>query len=478
MTTEMLPIFKRSYLNASVPAHPGWLASATSARVRPGQRARGLLLGVLVLALGWCCHPESHAQAGKSPSGASTRRDADYIVAIVNQELVTNSEVQQRLARVIQESGSTPSAAAREELERRVLDQLIDERAQLSYARETGIRVDETELDRAVNAVAAQNELSAADLRERLRKEGLDYGRFRTNLRDQMLLERVREREVQSRIRIGDRDIENWLAQERVRTGLSNEYNIAQILITIPDNAGPAEVAVRRSRAVDVLQRLRGGADFGALVKEFSEGSKDKGGQLGMRPASRLPDLFVDAVQALLPGEVAPQVLRSGAGFHVLKLIERQDAALTVTQHHARHILLRPGPKLTVDTAVRRLNGYKRDIDAGRARFEDLARRHSEDGSAPNGGDLGWAGPGQFVPEFEQALAGLGPNQVSEPVVSRFGVHLIQLLERRSIALDTRQQRESARTALREQKFGDAYAEWARDVRARAFVELREPPQQ
>jgi peptidyl-prolyl cis-trans isomerase SurA len=227
-----------------------------------------------------------------------------------------------------------------------------------------------------------------------------------------------------------------------------------------------------------LLQRLRAGEEFGALVREASDAGKDRSGEIGLRRADKLPDLFVEAVGPLKVGEVAPQVLRSGAGFHVLKLVERREATLTVAQQHARHILLRPGPKLTQDAAIRRLAGFKRQIEAGTAKFEDLARQHSEDGSAANGGDLGWASPGQFVPEFEQAMSVLRPGSMADPVVSRFGVHLIQLLERRDQRLEPREQREMARTALREQKADDAYTDWAREVRARAYVELREPPGQ
>jgi peptidyl-prolyl cis-trans isomerase SurA len=357
-----------------------------------------------------------------------------------------------------------------------MLDQLIDDRAQLSHARETVSRIEDVELDRAVGAVAAQNQLSLAQLRERLRSEGLDYQRFRDNLRDQMLLDRVRERDVQARIRITDADIENWLNEQRLKAGLSTELNIAQILVALPENASIAETSERRLRAVQLLQRLKAGEDFAALVKEASDGSKDKAGELGLRRADRLPDLFVDAVTPLRPGEVAPQVLRSGAGFHVLKLVERKEANLSVVQHHARHILLRPGPQLTQQAAISRLQDFKRQIEARRARFEDLAKQHSEDGSAPTGGDLGWASPGQFVPEFEQVLTALPAGAIAEPLVSRFGVHLIQLLERRNVDLDVRQQREAARNALRESKYEDAYNEWAREIRARAYVELRDPP--
>lgn len=427
---------------------------------------------MVLLAASLLCPPlDALAQAA--------RRSGDYIVAVVNQEVVTNSEVQQRLQRAEQDAASSNARLPdRDTLLRELLDQLIDERAQLGAARDGGVRVDEAEIDRAVTNVAAQNQITVAQLRERLRSEGLDYVRFRNTLRDQILLERIREREVQSRIRINDADIEAWLAQQREKNGAATEYNIAQILLSVPENAAPAVIAQRRQQGVALLQRLRSGEDFAALVREASDGSKERGGELGLRRADKLPDLFVEAVSPLRPGEVAPQVLRSGAGFHLLKLVDRREAALTVQQQRARHILLRPGPKLTQETIVRRLSGYKRQIEAGTARFEDLARQYSEDGSAANGGDLGWASPGQFVPEFEQALSMLRPGAIADPVVSRFGVHLIQLLERREQRLDAREQREMARAALREQKADDAYADWAREVRARAYVELRDPPGQ
>lgn len=421
--------------------------------------------------------PNTPLSAARTAAAAPSRQAGDHIVAVVNRELVTNSEVLQRVAQVEREaSRSGARAPGREELLRRMLDQLIDDRAQLSHARETVSRIEDVELDRTVAAVAAQNQLTVPQLRERLRSEGMDYQRFRDNLRDQMLLDRVRERDVQARIRITDSDIENWLNEQRLKAGLSTEFNIAQILVALPENASIAETAERRLRAVQLLQRIKAGEDFAKLVREASEGSKDKNGELGLRRADRLPDLFVEAVTPLRQGEVAPQVLRSGAGFHLLKLIERKEANLSVIQHHARHILLRPGPRLTQAAAIARLQDFKRQIEARRARFEDLARQHSEDGSAASGGDLGWAGPGQFVPEFEQALTGLPAGGVSEPLVSRFGVHLIQLLERRSVDLDVRQQREAARNGLRETKYEEAYTEWAREIRARAYVELRDPP--
>ena len=218
--------------------------------------------------------------------------------------------------------------------------------------------------------------------------------------------------------------------------------------------------------------------DFIAVAREISEdGNKAQGGVIGLRPADRLPDLFVETVKPLKSGDVSPTLLRSGAGFHVIKLVARlEGAAFTVTQTRARHILLRVSPQLSAEAASRRLAEFKRQIQAGSKPFEQLARDNSEDGSAAAGGDLGWTSPGTFVPEFEETMAALAVGGISDPLPSRFGVHLIQVLERREVALDPKQQREQARNVLREQKFETAYLDWVRELRGRAYVELRDPP--
>ena len=408
---------------------------------------------------------------------ATNNRSGDFIVAVVNQELVTNSEVQQRVVRFEQDAArSRAKVPPREELRQQVLEQLIDERAQLSLAREYGMRVDEPEVDRAVASVAAQNQLTLPQLRERLQSDGLEFSRFRSNVRDQLLLERLRDRELSGRVRVSDTEIEDWLTKQKQNTSSSTEYNVAQILIAVPEGVTPERVNQLRARAETALQRARSGEDFAALVRELSAASKENAGEIGLRPLARLPDLFVDVVRPLKVGEVAPKVVRSPAGFHVLRLVDKREGGAAVTQHRARHILLRPGDKLTQQAAIDRLAEYKRQIESGRARFEQLAREHSQDGSAAQGGDLGWAAPGQFVPEFEQALVRLEPGNISAPLVSRFGVHLIQLIERRQAPVDARQVRETARNALREQKMDQAYGDWSREVRSRAYVEMREPP--
>ena len=418
----------------------------------------------------------SPVQAQRTPP-----RTADYIAAIVNQELVTAVEVDQRIARIRADAErSNQRIPPPEVLRRHVLESLIDERVVITYARESGVKVDDAELDRAMTSIAAQNQISVAQLRDRLAREGTDYARFRADIRDQILIERVREREVQSRIRVSDEEIEAWLAQQRGPAAAAGavEYDIAQILVTVPENAADTVLAERRSRAEAALERVRGGEPFEAVAREVSEdANRERGGAIGMRPADRLPDVFVEGVRNLKPGDVSPTLLKTGAGFHLLKLIDRRDgAAARVTQTRVRHILLRTAPPVTPEAAARRLADLKQQIATGGRRFEDLAREHSEDGSAPQGGDLGWANAGSLVPEFEQAMNQLAPGGISDPVASRFGVHLIQVLERRQVALDPKQLREQGRSALRERKFQQAFADWVRELRSRAYIEMREPP--
>ena len=410
---------------------------------------------------------------------AGTARTGDYIVAIVNTELVTAAELELRMTRLRDDanrSNSTLPGGA--ELRQRVLDLLIEERVQVTHARDSGQRVDDAELDRAVGNVALQNQVTLPQLREKLKKEGLDYGRFRTNVRDQLLTERVREREVQARIRISDAEVEAFIDKRRATAGASDEYNVAQILVTVPEGAAASLMAERRARADSALARVKAGEAFETVARAVSEdANKAQGGVIGMRPADRLPDVFMEVVRPLKVGDVAPTLLRTGAGFHVLKLVDKRDAGgLSIQQTRARHILLRPSAQLPQDAALRRLAEFKRQILSGAKTFEQLARENSEDGSAPQGGDLGWASPGGFVPEFEETMNAMTLNGISEPIVSRFGAHLIQVVGRRQVTLDTKQLREQARAALREQKFDDAYAEWIQELRARAYVELREPP--
>lgn len=427
----------------------------------------------------WLLVPLASAQTTQPARATIAPSTADYIVAVVNQELVTYAELQGRMARVREDAerskAQLPSPA---ELRKQVLDGLIDERVQVTNARETGPKLDEAELDRAVANVAVQNQMTLTQLRARLQQQGLSYANFRNNVRDQMLMERVREREVNQRIRIGGEEVDALIEKRRAAAGAAVQLNIAQILVTVPDGAADAVLAQRRERAESALARVKAGEAFEAVAREVSEdGNKAQGGVIGLRPADRLPDLFVDYVRTMKAGDVGATLLRSGAGFHVIKLVQRSDgAAFTIQQTRARHILLRVSAQLPAQAAGQRLAEFKRQIQSGAKTFEQLARDNSEDGSAAQGGELGWTSPGAFVPEFEEAMNGLALNGLSEPVGSRFGVHLIQVLERRQIVLDLKQQREQARNVLREQRFEAAYLDWVRDLRGRAYVELREAP--
>ncbi len=443
-------------------------------------------VGPVLLALAVLLTPaQAFAQLKPKPAspvtaGGGLPRGGDYIAVIVNQELVTAGELELRLARVRENAARSGARLPPEaELRKQLLDALIDERVQVTYARDSGARVDEAELDRAVANVAVQNQVTPAQMRERMRADGVDYGRFRNNVRDQIMVERVREREVQGRIRISEADIDAVIEKQRAAAGASTEYNIAQVLVGVPEGATDALVAERRRRADSVLTRVKAGESFEAVAREISEdANKAQGGVIGMRPADRLPDVFVAQVRNLKAGEVAAEPLRTGAGFHVLKLVDRRDlGAFSITQTHARHILLKPSAQLPQDAAIRRLAEFKRQIQSGAKSFEQLAKENSEDGSAAQGGDLGWASPGSFVPEFEETMTGLALGGISDPILSRFGVHLIQVTERRQTALEPKQLREQARNVLREQKFEEAYADWLRDLRARAYVEVREAPQ-
>ena len=411
------------------------------------------------------------------------RRPADFIVAVVNADPITNNELQLEIDRVRQTLAQQRRAPPpRADLVREVMERMINDRVQLQLARDSGLRADEAAIDAAEQSIARQNQLELPELRRRVADDGVSPAQFRAQLRDQILLTRLRERELEPRARVSELDIDQYLRQAQESADpASRQINLAQILIAVPDDANNAQIAERQARAETALTRVRAGEDFATLAREISDAAdKANGGQLGLRPIGRYPPLFVEAAQKLAAGEVSG-VLRSGAGFHILKLLERQEAGLLLpsatTQSRARHILLRLGPQLSEAAALERLAALRQQVLTGQADFATLAREVSQDGSAAQGGDLGWASPGMFVPEFEQAMNLLAPGAMSEPLVSRFGVHLIQLQERRQVLTTQREQREAVRNLLRERKLDEAFPLWAQDLRARAYVEMRELPQ-
>ena len=423
-------------------------------------------------------------RASVAGAGAATggQRQADFIVAVVNSEPVTNNEVRAKLIRVEQQLTQQGAVLPpRAELLRQVLERLISDKAQLQLARTSGVRVDDNAVENAVLGVAQQNQMTIEELRRRLTADGISYGQFRSELKDELLVSRLRQREVDSRVSVTEADIDQFLRDQEGNNDQSSlEINLAQILVAVPENATPEQVAALQAKATQAADRARAGADFAALANEFSDSpSKAAGGQMGLRSAERYPPLFLEATKDLRTGGIAGPV-RSGAGFHILKVVEKRQAGMpgvNITQTHARHILLRLSPQLNEAAAREKLADIKKRIAAGQLDFATAARENSADGSAKDGGDLGWTNPGSFVPEFEQVMNGLAPGQVSDPLTSRFGVHLIQVLERRNTQLSTRDQREMVRNILREKKQEEAYALWAQEVRGRAYVEYREPPQ-
>lgn len=413
---------------------------------------------------------------------AQSAQPADYIVAVVNSEPITNGEVRVAAQRYLKElTQQRATVPPRDELQRRVLERLINERAQLQVAQEKGVRVEESAVDQAEQAVARQNQIDVAELRRRVAKDGLDAKQFRSQLRDQITLARLHEREVEGRLRISEADIDRFIAEQPggEADAMAQEINLGHLLVAVPEKASAEQAAELQKKAESLLTRLKAGEDFAALVQEFSAADHSNGGQMGLRRADRYPPAFITATQKLAVGEVS-DIVRSAAGFHILKVVERKAPSApvrTVVQSHARHILLRTGPELTQAAAIAKLDDFKKRIESGATTFQALAREYSQDGSAPQGGDLGWAPPGAFVPEFEETMNRLADGQVSPPVVSRFGVHLIQMIERRRVELNPRDVRESIRAQLRESRYEAAFTAWAQDIRNNAFVEYREPPQ-
>jgi peptidyl-prolyl cis-trans isomerase SurA len=400
----------------------------------------------------------------------------DRVVAVVNKEVITWSELDEAVdAAERQLRRQNTPAPARPVLERQMLERLILDKAQLQMARDIGIRVDELQLDRAVQRIAQNNNLTLADFRAALERDGVSFDAWREDLRAQIVLNRLREREVNDRIQVSDSEIDLFLEEMKASPGRV-EYNLSHVLVRVPEQASPEAVAAARARAEKAQAEARAGSDFGRIAASYSDAPDAlKGGALGWRTRDRLPTLFADELRAMKAGDVSG-VLRSPAGFHVLKLLERRDAAggdAPVVQTRVRHILIRTNEVVSESEARRRLEDIRERVINGRAEFAEMARVHSDDASSGRGGELDWVYPGDTVPDFERAMQELKIGEVSRPVRTPFGYHLIQVLERRAADVSPERRRLQARMALRERKSDEAFQEWLRQVRDRAYVELR-----
>ena len=400
----------------------------------------------------------------------------DRIVAVVNSEVITSGEVAQRVRTVTQQLRQQGTQLPPADLlQKQVLERMIMDRLQLQLARETALRVDDLQLDRTVARVAEGNKMSLSQFRQALERDGIQFDKFREEIRNEILLSRLREREVDNRIVVTDNEIDYFLSQQAASPTAATDFNLSHIVLRLPDQASPEEVNRQRARVEQVLAQLREGADFSKLAVGFSDAQDAlQGGAMGWRARDRLPDLYAQALDGLKPGEVSG-IIRSPAGFHLLKLSERRGGVgvpVIVEQTRVRHILVKTSEIVSVADAKRKLDNMRERIVNG-ADFGELAKLNSDDSSSVKGGDLGWIYPGDTVPEFERVMNSLKLDQLSEPFASPFGWHLVQVLERRQTDVSGERKRQEARLILRERKADEAYQEWLRQLRDRAFVEYR-----
>ena len=409
------------------------------------------------------------------PASPNAPIGLDRVVAVVNDEALTQFEMNQQrqvLMQQLRESRLQPPSA--DVLDRQVLDRLITERALLQYAKETGIRVDDTTVERTVLRIAQENKMTPDEFRKALDREGIPYAKYREDIRRQLIVQRLREREVDNRIFVSDAEVDNYLATVNAQGGGENEYLVSHILVRVPEQSSPEQIEQRRLRAEDVLAKVKAGEDFGQAAATFSDSpDAQQGGSLGWRTPARLPAVFVDPVRALPKGGVSP-VLRSAAGFHIVKVVDVRGGNQpdVVQQTHVSHILVKVNELNSDVEAKAKIDRIRERIEAG-AKFEDQARLNSEDASSAKGGDLGWVSPGDLVPDFAVAMDKLRIEELSQPVRSPFGWHLILVVERRQQDISKNRQRDQARLALRQRKADEQFNEFVRQTRDRAYVEIK-----
>ncbi len=454
-----------------------------TSRLRPPGNARGA--GPKAPPKPDAARPADTTPVPSKAPGSDSEANLDQIAAVVNNDVITRLELNDRVAttvKIMQRQGM--QLPPMNVIERQVLERMVVEKAELQTAIDNGVRVDDVQLDRAVQRVAEQNNMSVQQFRDRLEAEGTPFATFRDDLRTQIMIERARSHEVDDKIQVGEGEVDAFLAaQNGASPDASPEVDVAQILVRVPENATPDQVEKQRAKADEVYAKAKGGADFAQLAATYSEAPEAlRGGDLGFRTLDRLPQLFVDAIGPMTPGQVSAPV-KSPVGFHILKLVAKRNpganpqvaaaTAAPVEQTHARHILIKVNEVVTADQAKARLEDIRARIVNKTASFEDMARAYSNDASASRGGDLGTLYPGDTVPEFEKAMNALAPGQISEPVQTPFGYHLIEVVERKKQDVAQDRLRLIARQAIRERKIDEAAEAWAHELRDRAYVEMR-----
>ena len=400
----------------------------------------------------------------------------DRIVAVVDQSVVTEQELADRINTVkaqLQKQGTPlpPDSV----LEKQILERLISDSLQVQFAAQTGLKIDNTQLDKTIERIAEQNKLSVPEFQLALEKDGMLFSKFREDIRTEVLLARLREREVDSRTNVTDAEIDNFLTTQAASGGDQGEYEVSHILIRTPEESAPETLQKLKAKAEEAIKKLQNGASFAEVSASYSDAPNAlEGGALGWKSAAQIPVLFADALKNMQVGDLSAP-LRSPNGFHILKLTNKRggSAALIIGQTHVRHILIKLNEVVSEADGKRKLEGIKERLDNKGVKFEDMARQYSEDGSANNGGDLGWVNPGDTVPQFEKVMNELKPNQISEPVRTPFGWHIIQVLDRREQDMSKEAARLKARQEIRARKSEEAYQDWIRELRDRAYVEMR-----
>ena len=413
--------------------------------------------------------------AAAQPSRATTAPvSLDRVLVVVNDEAITQYDLaEQRRIVLAQLKASNITPPSGDVLDKQVLERLIIERGLLQYAKDNGIRVDDTTVERTILRVAEENKLKPDEFRKVLEREGVAYPAYREDVRKQVVVQRIREREVDSKIAVSDAEVDNYLATIASQSG-EDEYQLSHVYVTVPEQATPDVVEARRKRAETALAQINGGKDFAEVAASYSDApDASSGGNLGWRTPARLPSVFADIVRTMKPGQVSA-ILRSAGGFHIVKLadVRNRNQPTVVDQTHARHILIKVNETTSEAEGKTKIERLRDRIVSG-AKFEDVARVNSEDASSARGGDLGWISPGDTVPDFERAMASLAINDVSEPVRSPFGWHLIQVLERRKQDVTQDRRREQARNALRQRKSDEQFDDFVRQLRDRTYVEYK-----
>ena len=432
------------------------------------------IIGSLLFAAGFSLNAQ--AQAPSAAPSATRVQLVDRVVAVVNDEVITRYDLNEQkravIAQLKRQGVAMPPDA---ELDAQVLERFINEKVQLQYAKDFGVRADDETVNASVQRIASDNKMSMQQFVAALRKDGVTIEKFRDELKNEIVLNRLREREVESRVVVTDSEIDTYMALAKTQGANQAEYQLAHILILVPEQATPDQIDGRKKRAEEAARQLKAGTPFAQVAAVFSDSSEaTQGGALGWRQADRLPALYSSAASALKVGDTS-DVLRSANGFHIVRLLDKRsggDQQAMIEQNKTRHILVRVNDLVGEAEAKSKIDRLKDRISGG-GKFEDVAKSGSEDGSASKGGELGWVSPGDTVAEFEAAMSKAPLNTVIGPIRSQFGFHLLEVMERRTQDVTTERTRQSARVALRDRKADEAYQTWLRELRDRATVEIK-----